>query len=74
MDTGKTKGGLKSQEDMVQLNVKAELHPVPEGNRKCTLPMASFNLTLEERRAICTFLRGIKVSTGFLSNMKRLVS
>ena len=74
MDTGKTKGGLKSQEDMVQLNVKAELHPVPEGNRKYTLPTASFHLTPEERRAICTFLRGIKVTTGFSSNVKRLVS
>jgi hypothetical protein len=59
---------------MVQLNVKAELHPVPEGNGKYTLPMASFNLTLEERRVICTFLRGIKVPTGFSSNVKRLVS
>ena len=54
--------------------MKAELHPVPESNRKYTLPMPSFNLTLEERRAICTFLRGIKVLTRFSSNVKRLVS
>ena len=47
--------------------MKAELHLVPEGNGKYTLPAASFNLTLEERRAICTFLNGIKVLTGFLS-------
>jgi hypothetical protein len=74
MDTGKTKDGLKSRKDMVQLNVKVELHPVPEGNGKYTLPMASFNLTPEERKAICTFLRRIKVSTGFSSNVKILVS
>ena len=54
--------------------MKAELHPVPEGNGKYTLPVASFNLTPEERRVICTFLRGIKVPTGFSSNVKRLVS
>jgi hypothetical protein len=59
---------------MVQLNAKAELHPVPEGNGKYTLPAASFNQTPEERRVICTFLRGIKVPTGFSSNVKRLVS
>jgi hypothetical protein len=53
--------------------MKAELHPVPKGNGKYTLPAASFNLIPEERRAICTFLRGIKVSTRFSSNMKRLV-
>ena len=74
MDTGKTKDGLKSLKDIVQLNAKAELHPVPEGNGKYTLPIARFNLTLEERRVICTFLRGIKVSTRFSSNVKRLVS
>jgi hypothetical protein len=74
MDTGMTKDGLKSRTGMVQLNVKKELHPVPEGNGKYTLPAASFNLTPEERRAICTFLKGIKVSTRFSSNVKRLVS
>ena len=74
MDTGKTKDGLKSWKDMVHLNVKAELHPVPEGNGKYTLPTASFNMTLEERRKICTFLRVIKVLTRFSSNVKRLVS
>jgi hypothetical protein len=74
MDTGKIKDDLKSRKDMVQLNVKAKLHLVPKGNGKYTLPTANFNLTLEERKAICTFLKGIKVSTGFSSNVKRLVS
>jgi hypothetical protein len=74
MDTGKTKDGLKSWKDMVQLNIKKELHSTPEGNGKYTLPVASFNLTPEEWRTICTFLKGIKVPTGFSSNVKRLVS
>ena len=54
--------------------MKAELHQVPEGNGKYTLPVASFNLTPEERRVICTFLRGIKVPTWFSANVKKLVS
>jgi hypothetical protein len=65
MDTGKTKDGLKSWKDIVQLNVKAELHLVPEGNGKYTVPAASFKLTVEERRAICTFLTGSKFRLGF---------
>ena len=65
MNTGKTKDGLKSRKDMVQLNMKAELHPVPEGNGKYTLPVASFNLTPEERRVICTFLSGSKFPLDF---------
>ena len=65
MDTGKSKDGLKAWKDMVQLNMMPQLHPVPKGNGKYTLLMASFNLTPEERRVICTFLRGIIVPTGF---------
>ena len=66
MDTGKSKDGLKSQKDMVQLNVMSQLHPAPEANGKYTLPTACFNLTLEEKRAICTFLRGgSKSQLGF---------
>ena len=74
MDTGKSKDGLKSRKDMVQLNVMPQLHPVPEANGKYTLPVACFNLTPEEKRAICTFLRGVQVPTRFSANMKKLVS
>ena len=51
-----------------------QLHPVPDANGKYTLSAACFNLTPEENRAICTFLRGVKVPTGFLPNVKKLVS
>ena len=74
MDTCKTKDGLKSWKDMVQLNVMPQLHPIPKANEKYTLPMACFNLTPEEKRAICTFLRGVKVPTRFSANVKKLVS
>ena len=39
-----------------------------------TLSVACFNLTPDEKRAICTFLRGVKVPTGFSVNVKKLVS
>jgi hypothetical protein len=51
-----------------------ELHPVEAANRKYTLPVASFNLTPEEKRAILTFLRGVKILTRFSANVKKLVS
>jgi hypothetical protein len=59
---------------MVQLKVMPKLHPVLEDNGKYTLPVTSYNLDLEEMRALCTFLRGIKVPTGFSANPKKLVS
>ena len=74
MDTGKSKDGLKSRKDMVQLNVMQQLHPIPEANGKYTLSMACINLTPEEKRVICTFLRGVKVLTRFSANVKKLVS
>ena len=50
-----------------------QLHSVPKANGKYTVPTACFNLTLDEKRAICTFLRGIKVPTRFSVNVEKLV-
>jgi hypothetical protein len=74
MDTPKSKDGLKARKDMVQLKVMEELHPVLEENGKYTLPVASYKLDLQERRPLCTFVRRIKVPTGFSVNPKKLVS
>ena len=65
MDIGKSKDGLKAQKDMVQLNVMPQLHLIPKANGKYALPTACFNLTPDEKRAICTFLRGSKSRLGF---------
>ena len=53
---------------------RPELHPEDLGNGRHYLPAASYNLTNDEKRAICLSLRGLKVPTGFSSNIKRLVS
>jgi hypothetical protein len=74
MDIAKSKDGLKARRDMEQLHVMLELHPILQENGKHTLPPASYNLDIEERRALLTFVRGIKVPTGFLANPKKLVS
>jgi hypothetical protein len=51
MDIAKSKDGLKAQRDVEQLHVMPELHPVLETKtEKYTLPAASYNLDLEERR------------------------
>jgi len=38
------------------------------------LPGASYNLMTEEKRAVCQWLRAVKVPTGFSLNIKSLVS
>jgi hypothetical protein len=74
MDTAKSKDGLKAWRDMEQLNVMPELHPVLQENGKYNLPMACYNLDIEERRALLTFVKNLKVPTGFSANPKKLVS
>jgi hypothetical protein len=75
MDTTKSKDSLKPRRDIEQLNVMLELHPIPEPKtRKYTMNTASYNLDLQERRGLCTSVKGIKVPTGFSANPKKLVS
>ncbi|WVZ62744.1 hypothetical protein U9M48_012454 [Paspalum notatum var. saurae] len=71
---GKTKDGLKSRRDLVNMNIRSELHPLEQGNGKFKLPAASFNLTSDEKRELCLCLRGLKVPTGLSSNTRSLVS
>jgi hypothetical protein len=72
--TGKVKDRLKPRKDLVDLPIRQELHPQPRLNGKQYLPPASYNLTKHERLAICKCLRGLKVPTGFSSNIRSLVS
>jgi hypothetical protein len=71
---GKTKDGLNAHKDLQVLGIREELHPQKRPNGKVYLPPASYNLTNEEKRAICKRLRGIRVPTGFSTNIKNLVS
>ena len=71
----KTKDGLKSRLDLVNQDIRTEIHPTPAAQSgKVDLPGASYNLTTDEKREICQWLRGVKVPTGFCSNIKSLVS
>ena len=71
--TGKVKDGLKSRKDLVDLKIRPELHTQERPNGKQYLPLASYNLTQDERLAMCKCLRGLKVPTGFSSNIRSLV-
>src|SRR5438105_15219608 len=47
---GKTKEGLKSHKDFIDLNIRHELHPKERANGKYYLPATSYNLTTDEKR------------------------
>nr|XP_015616109.1 uncharacterized protein LOC107279330 [Oryza sativa Japonica Group] len=70
----KTKDGLKSRNDLVELSIWHDLHPVVLPNGKTEIPPACYSLTLEEKKAFCKCLQGVRVPTGFASNIRKLVS
>jgi hypothetical protein len=71
----KTKDGLKSRLDLVNQNIRIKLHPTSVmQSGKEDLPGVSYNLTIDEKRAVCQWLRVMKMLTGFSSNIKSLVS
>ena len=59
---------------MQHLGIKKELHPVELENGQFELPVASWTLKKEEKRALISFFNELKVSTGYCVNPKRLVN
>ena len=61
--------------DLVNQNIRTEIHPtLAAQSEKVDLPGVSYNLKRDEKKAVCQWLRAVKVLTGFSSNIKSLVS
>ncbi|KAL6189146.1 hypothetical protein ACLB2K_040536 [Fragaria x ananassa] len=58
---------------MVAMGIKTELLPDVSGKRT-KLPLASWNCKLDETKVVCGSFFGMKVPTGFSSNIRNLVS
>ena len=75
MNTGGTsKDSLATRLDMQHMGIRKELHPVELENDQFELPVASWTLKKEEKRALISFFNELKVSTGYCANPKRLVN
>ena len=58
-----------------ELGLRSEIHLTPvTQSGKVDLPSMSYNLMRDEKRAMCQWLRGVKVPIGFSSNINSLVS
>ena len=71
---GKTKDGLKSINDLVEMKIMDELAPTLKKNKCTFLPAACYTLTRDEKIRFYKALKSIKVPTGYSSNIKNLVS
>ncbi|XP_073108719.1 uncharacterized protein [Elaeis guineensis] len=70
---GKTKDTLKGRFDLVDMNIRHNLHPYIE-NGKLKMPVASYTLSPQEKIAFCNFLSNLRVPDGFSSNISRCVN
>ena len=71
---GKTKDGLKSRNDLVEIGIKDELTPTLKNNKRTFLLAACYTLTRDEKTRFYKALKSIKVPDGYSSNIKNLVS
>ncbi|KAL4022786.1 hypothetical protein IC575_016531 [Cucumis melo] len=68
---GKTKDGVKSRLDLVELNIRSELAP-QVGEKKIFLPPACYTLSRAEKLSFCKTLSELKVPEGYSSNIQSL--
>ena len=55
------------------MKIRKDLHPVEKGNGRYELPPASYNLTRDEKKALCESFKGIRVPSHLTSNIRKLV-
>ena len=70
---GKTKDGLTCRQDLFDIGIRDQLHPIAKGSR-AYLPPACHTMSTKEKRCFCHCLRNMKVPQGCSSNIKILVS
>ncbi|XP_057248173.1 uncharacterized protein LOC130590170 [Beta vulgaris subsp. vulgaris] len=70
---GKTKDDPNARDDLKEMNIRTELHPILKGSRNF-LPPAAYTLSRKEKIQFCECLAGVKVPQGYSSNFSSLVS
>ncbi|XP_020111543.1 uncharacterized protein LOC109726394 isoform X2 [Ananas comosus] len=73
-EDGKSKDNMKARLDLVDMDIRHELHPQSLPNGRTYLPSACYLLSREEKEVFCKVLKDIKVPDGFASNISRCVN
>jgi len=69
----KTKDEINACIDLVKMGVRLELQPQPHGKRTY-VPPTCHTLSKSEKISFCGCLLGVKLSEGYPSNIKSLIS
>ena len=70
---GKTKDGVKSRLDLVEMGIRPNLAP-KFGLKRTYLPPACYTLSRKEKKRVLQTLADLKVPEGYCSNFRNLVS
>ena len=70
---GKTKDGLTTRLDLMEMGLRSELAPRFE-QKRTYLPPACYTLSRIEKKIFCETLANLKVPEGYCSNFRNLVS
>ncbi|XP_071729360.1 uncharacterized protein [Rutidosis leptorrhynchoides] len=71
---GKSKDGVKVRQDMEEMNIRKELHPVKKEGKRPYLPVACYTLSKAGKTKFYESLYGVKGPSGYSANIKSLVS
>ena len=69
----KTKDIIKVRKDLEKMNIRTELHLIPDGPRVLK-PHACYTLALAKRKDFCRFLKSVKYLDEYASNISRNVN
>jgi hypothetical protein len=70
---GKSKDGLNSRKDLLNMGIRKDLHPELKGNTYY-LPAASYMLSKKERELFCKRLFDLRLPDGYSSNISKCIS
>jgi len=65
---GKTKDGFKCRQDLVDMGIRDQLHPISRGDRTYFSP-ACHTMSTTENKSFCHCLKNLKVPQGYSSNI-----
>ncbi|KAG6397742.1 hypothetical protein SASPL_143927 [Salvia splendens] len=63
----------KSRQDLEQMGIRPELHPITKERGKVYLRATAFTMSKKERTIFCQVLKNLKVPDGYASNISRKI-
>ncbi|KAI0501991.1 hypothetical protein KFK09_016936 [Dendrobium nobile] len=74
LDLDKSKDNLQARQDLVDIGIKAELHPQILEDGSYLLPPTCFTMSKKEKLMFCQVLKNMKMPKGYASNISRCIN